>query len=36
VVVLPSNFPHGVTAVERTLIFDVLSPPGEMGVDSQK
>ena len=36
VVVLPSNFPHGVTALERTLIFDVLSPPGEMGVDSQK
>ena len=36
VVVLPPNFPHGVTAIERTLIFDVLSPPGEMGVDRQK
>lgn len=36
VVELPSNFPHGVTAIEHTLIFDVLSPPGEMGVDSQK
>jgi quercetin dioxygenase-like cupin family protein len=35
VVELPSHFPHGVTAIERTLIFDILSPPGEMGVDSQ-
>lgn len=36
VVELPSNFPHGVTALEDTLIFDILSPPGEMGVDKQK
>lgn len=35
VVELPSNFPHGVLALEDTLIFDVLSPPGEMGVDKQ-
>ncbi len=36
VVHLPPNFPHGVTAIEHTLIFDILSPPGEMGVDKQK
>ena len=36
VVVLPSQFPHGVHAIEHTVIFDVLSPPGEMGVDKQK
>jgi quercetin dioxygenase-like cupin family protein len=36
VVELPSQFPHGVHALEHTLIFDVLSPPGEMGVDKQK
>jgi quercetin dioxygenase-like cupin family protein len=36
VVELPSNFPHGVLALENTLIFDVLSPPGEMGVDKQQ
>lgn len=36
VVELPSNFPHGVTALEDTLIFDILSPPGEMGVDKQR
>jgi quercetin dioxygenase-like cupin family protein len=36
VVELPSYFPHGVTAIEHTVIFDVLSPPGEMGVDKQK
>lgn len=35
VVVLPSNVPHGVTAFEQTVIFDVLSPPGAMGVDKQ-
>lgn len=35
VVVLPSNFVHGVDALEDTIIIDVLSPPGEMGVDSQ-
>lgn len=36
VVELPSNFPHGVTAIEHTLIFDILSPPGAMGVDQKK
>jgi quercetin dioxygenase-like cupin family protein len=36
VVRLPSNFPHGVTAIEHTLIFDILSPPGEMGVDQPR
>src|SRR5690349_8355109 len=36
VVELPSNFPHGVTAIEHTVIYDILSPPGAMGVDSQK
>lgn len=36
VMVLPSNFPHGVDALEDTEIIDVLSPPGAMGVDSQR
>jgi quercetin dioxygenase-like cupin family protein len=36
VVELPSNFPHGVVALDHTVIFDILSPPGEMGVDNQK
>ena len=35
VVCLPSWFPHGVDALEDTFILDVLSPPGEMGVDRQ-
>lgn len=35
VVHLPSNVPHGVEALEDTLIFDILTPPGKMGVDSQ-
>jgi quercetin dioxygenase-like cupin family protein len=35
VIHLPSNFPHGVDALEDTLIIDILSPPGEMGVDAQ-
>ncbi|MBX3119228.1 MAG: cupin domain-containing protein [Fimbriimonadaceae bacterium] len=35
VVVLPSNFPHGVDAIEETHIIDLLSPPGQMGVDRQ-
>lgn len=35
VLVLPSNVLHGVEALEDTLIFDILSPPGAMGVDSQ-
>lgn len=35
VVVLPSGFLHGVDALEDTVILDVLSPPGEMGIDHQ-
>lgn len=35
VIHLPSGFPHGVDALEDTLIIDLLSPPGEMGVDRQ-
>lgn len=35
VIHLPSNFPHGVHALEDTVILDVLSPPGAMGVDRQ-
>ena len=31
---LPSNFPHGVDALEDTWILDVLAPVGPMGVDS--
>jgi quercetin dioxygenase-like cupin family protein len=33
VIHLPSGFPHGVDALEETLIIDLLSPPGPMGVD---
>jgi quercetin dioxygenase-like cupin family protein len=36
VMVLPSNVSHSVDAIEDTLIYDVLSPIGPMGVDSQK
>jgi len=36
VLVLPSNVPHGLDALEDTEITDVLSPIGPMGVDSQK
>lgn len=36
VMVLPSNVPHSVDALEDTVIHDVLSPIGPMGVDSQK
>jgi quercetin dioxygenase-like cupin family protein len=35
VMLLPSNVPHGVTALEDTLIIDVLSPAAAMGIDSQ-
>ena len=35
VVLLPGGFPHGVDALEDTVILDVLSPPGPMGVDRQ-
>ena len=31
---LPPNCPHGVIALEDSLIIDILSPPGAMGVDS--
>lgn len=34
--VLPSNYPHGVVALEDTTIVDILSPEGPMGVDAQK
>ncbi len=33
---LPSEIPHEVTALEDSLILDLLSPPGAMGVDSQQ
>lgn len=33
---LPGNVWHGVDALEDTDIIDVLSPPGAMGVDSQR
>jgi quercetin dioxygenase-like cupin family protein len=33
---LPSNVHHSVDAPEETHILDLLSPPGAMGVDSQK
>lgn len=33
--VVPSNVPHAVDALEDTEIIDILSPPGKMGVDSQ-
>ncbi|MEQ1936551.1 MAG: hypothetical protein ABL962_22090, partial [Fimbriimonadaceae bacterium] len=32
---LPSNQRHGVIALEDTVIIDILSPPGAMGIDSQ-
>ena len=35
VVRLPSNVPHGLQTLEDTVIVDVLSPPGEMGIDRQ-
>jgi quercetin dioxygenase-like cupin family protein len=34
VIRLPSNFWHGVDALEDTVIVDILSPPGPMGVDA--
>ena len=33
---LPSNVFHSVDALEETHILDLLSPPGAMGIDSQK
>ncbi|MDQ2986639.1 MAG: cupin domain-containing protein [Armatimonadota bacterium] len=35
VVHLPGNLPHGVMVIEDSVILDVLSPPGLMGVDHQ-
>ena len=35
VLVLPSNFPHGVDVIEDAEFIDILSPVGPMGVDSQ-
>lgn len=35
VIHLPSNFPHGLIALEDCEIIDILNPPGAMGVDSQ-
>ena len=34
-VVLRAMCPHGVEALEETVILDVFCPPGPMGVDSQ-
>lgn len=36
VMVVPSNVPHGVDALEDTEIIDILTPPGPMGIDSQR
>jgi quercetin dioxygenase-like cupin family protein len=36
VMILPSNVFHSVDAIEDTLIYDLLTPIGPMGVDSQK
>ncbi|HEY3781182.1 MAG TPA: cupin domain-containing protein [Fimbriimonadaceae bacterium] len=36
VFVIPSNVPHSVVALEDSEVMDILSPPGPMGVDSQK
>jgi quercetin dioxygenase-like cupin family protein len=35
VVHLPSGLKHGVEALEDSIILDVLSPPGQMGIDNQ-
>lgn len=36
VIHLPSNVPHSVFALEDSEVFDILSPVGPMGVDSQR
>jgi quercetin dioxygenase-like cupin family protein len=36
VLMLPGGFEHGIEALEDTLIIDILSPPGAMGVDRQE
>lgn len=35
VLVLPAGTTHGVEVLEDTVVLDLLSPPGAMGVDSQ-
>jgi quercetin dioxygenase-like cupin family protein len=35
VFLLPGGFEHGIEALEDTVIIDVLSPPGAMGVDQK-
>lgn len=35
VVVLPGGFLHGLVALEDSVVIDILSPPGPMGVDSK-
>lgn len=36
VIHFPSNYPHGITAVEECVMIDIVSPNAAMGVDSQK
>lgn len=36
VIHFPSNYPHGITALEECVLIDIVSPPAAMGVDSQK
>jgi quercetin dioxygenase-like cupin family protein len=36
VLILPPHFPHGVVAIERTHIIDILAPKGPMGVDQPR
>lgn len=35
VIVLPGGCKHGMEALEDSLLIDIISPPGAMGVDSQ-
>ncbi|UCH27156.1 MAG: cupin domain-containing protein [Trueperaceae bacterium] len=35
VLVIPGGVPHGIEVLEDTEVFDLLSPPGEMGIDRQ-
>ena len=36
ILVLPAHVPHGVETLEDSLLIDVLTPIGPMGVDSQR
>lgn len=36
VILLPSNLPHGIDVLEDSVILDVLSPPGPMGIDRMR